>query len=172
MAGPNGITITIPPSGSQPPPTTIGVVVENTPNGTVNGWELKEFIDLDEDRSDLEVFEVAESIVSDWLPAQLGNDEHRVDTHIMSTTAIAFNKMKADGTEYRCVYTQVFKKRQVDGDESEPVNSSGFNIVHTVKYQSGEWQYFSIKTGAGVMSFAAGTGTIRYPPAGWARVPI
>jgi len=172
MSGPVSVTTIAAQGGSKPPPMTIGVVVENTFNGSVDGWQVKEFVELAEEDTDMEVFKIDDEHVSNWLSAKLGHDEHRIDAHLLSTGAILLNKMKKDGTEYKCVFTQVFKKRKEGDDESEDIQKSGFTIKHTVKYEEGTWKYLSEKVGAVVSRFQAGEGCVRYPVEGWARVPI
>lgn len=154
-------------------PATIGVVVEHVFEGELDGWEVKEFVSLDEDETSRGVFEIVDEYTSDWLPADPGSGQHRIDVHLISTSAINFNHLERDGTQYKCVHTQSFRKRP-DGSSSngELIEESGFIITTILTWQDGQWVYCSEKTGAQVLSAGAGDGTVRNPAAGWVRVPL
>jgi hypothetical protein len=175
MPGPTGVTIAAPVPAQSPGPATIGVITENTFGGTIAGWQVKEFIDLDDEATTEGVFDVAESHQSGWLAADPGQGQHRIDSHLLSTSAINFSKMDKDGTQYTCVFTQVFKKKPTDADDSdaERMQNSGYTITHTIAWRNLQWEYQSVKTGAQILStVSAGAGTVRNPSAGWTRVPI
>jgi hypothetical protein len=174
MPGPTGVNIAAPVPAQSPGPATIGVFTENTFNGVIVGWDVKEFIDLDDDATSEGMFQAQDNYQSGWLAADPGPGQHRIDSHLLSTSAIAFNKMSKDGTRYTCAFTQVFKKKPTgaNDDESARMQNSGFTITHTITWQNGQWEYFSQKTGAQVLTVTAGAGAVRYPAAGWARVPI
>jgi hypothetical protein len=174
MPGPTGVNIAAPVPAQAPPPTTMGVITENTFAGVIADWQVKEFIDLDDDEdvTSKGIFDVRESYTSDWLDADPGPGQHRIDSHLLSTSSINFGKMQRDGTRYTCGFTQVFRKRAKGAEDSDRMQASGFTITHTVTWQNGQWEYFSEKTGAAVLTTTAGAGTVRYPLAGWARVPI
>jgi hypothetical protein len=170
MPGPDSVTTGLTQPPQYPPPTTIGVIAENVVNGTtLDQWEVKEVIDLDEDETSPGVFVVQESYVSEWRPANVTT----IDDHLLSTSAIEFSAMSQSGTEYRCVFTQLFRTRQ-NGTTGEGtrVESSGFTITHTITWRNGQWEYFSLKEGAQVLATAPGSGQARNPETGWARVPV
>lgn len=169
MPGPDSVTTqpTNPPE--YPPPMTIGVIAVNVINGSgLGAWEVKEVIDFDEEETSPNVFTVQESYESGWRAA----DQEATDDHLLSTSAIDFANMSQDGTEYKCVYTQIFRARQGQAGEGSRVTNSGFTITHTVAWRNSQWEYFSLKEGAQVLTTQAGNGQVRNPNAGWARVPV
>lgn len=172
MSGPTRVSILVPSHQPTPGPALIGVIVANVIHGDdLANWEVKEFIEFDDEESNKESFAVKESFASGWLAAQLAQDEQRIDEHLLSTGAIQFGKMKKDGTEYKCLFTQTFRKRQRGQESTSHIDNSGFKIVHTIAFRNGQWEYFSEKTASDVLGVKAGTGTIRQPAQGWARVP-
>jgi hypothetical protein len=173
MPGPTGVTTAAPVPAQAPEPATIGVIAENTFAGVLVNWEVREFIDLDDDTGVTSpgIFDVQESYASGWLAADPGPGQHRIDSHLLSTRAINFSKMQKDGTAYTCGFTQNFRKRATGTNDSDLIQNSGFTITHTIAWRGGHWEYFSVKTGAAVVA-TAGAGAVRYPLAGWARVPI
>ncbi|HEX2093370.1 MAG TPA: hypothetical protein VHG28_13275 [Longimicrobiaceae bacterium] len=173
MPGPTSVTTQATNPPQNPPPMTLGVIVENVVNGDdLADWEVREFIEFEEDETDLDAFKLQDNKVSGWLDAQLGPDEHRIDYHLLGTSALKVEDMAKNGEQYHCVFTQVFKKRQKGQDESSRLDHSGFKITHTVTWQNNQWEYFSLKEGAEVGVVSAGNGSVRNPAAGWARVPI
>lgn len=156
MPGPTGVTAAAPVPAQAPEPATIGAIAGNTFTGTIDDWQVKEFIALDEAATSQGVFDVEESHTSGWLAANPGAGQHRIDSHLLSTRSINFSKMKKDGTAYTCVFNQVFKKRATGTGNSDRVQSSGFTITHTVAWRGGQGEYFSEKTGAEILATTAG----------------
>lgn len=172
MPGPTGVTTAAPVPPQNPPPATIGVIAENIVTGTLPDWEVKEFIEPDEDATSPGAFEVQDGFTSGWLPADPGPGHHRFDDHLLSTGAIKFDAMAQDGTTYQCVFTQTFRKKAKGVDESERLAASGFTITHTVAWRNNRWEYYSEKVGAQVHVTTPGAGSVRHPAVGWARVPV
>lgn len=169
MPGPTSVT-TQPTNPPQfPPPATIGVIAENVINGAgLENWEVQEAIELDEDLTSPDIFTAEESHESGWRDAA----QETADYHLLSTGAINFNLMKKDGTQYTCVFTQIFRMRLKPDGQSSRVDHSGFVITHTITWQNNRWEYFSQKVGEQVLVVSAGVGAVRNPAGGWERVPI
>jgi hypothetical protein len=155
-------------TAEQAPPMTIGFVVENTFEGSTANWLVKEFIEPDDEGTTENCFAVQESRVSGWLAAD-PSEGRRVDDHLLSTSAIRFANMAKDGTEYKCAFTQTFRKMRSGADGSEYITESGFSIVHTISWRNERWEYQSRKSPADVAAVSAGSGEVS---TNWARVPV
>jgi hypothetical protein len=93
--------------------------------GTTVNWQVREFIDTDDEITDQDYFEVRESYASGWLDAD-PSQGRRLDDHLLATSAIKFAEMERNGEEYKIGFTQSFKKRRTDAGEPAHIMESGF----------------------------------------------